>query len=91
MLKRRDGRYLPGRRSRAWRKRKTRSSTLAVVEIAAADRCSGIVERVGCRATDDPDRVTWAIVWSSVLRARLTADPLRAIGRDATVVYTGSV
>jgi bifunctional non-homologous end joining protein LigD len=88
VLKRRDGRYLPGRRSRAWRKLKTRSSTLAVVEVAAPDRCSGIVERVGCRAVDDPTRLTWAIVWNPVLRARLTGDPLRAIGRDAIVIYT---
>jgi bifunctional non-homologous end joining protein LigD len=70
VLKRRDSRYLPGSRSRAWRKLKTRSSTPAVVEIAAADRSSGIVERVGCRAADDPARLTWAIVWSPLLRAR---------------------
>jgi ATP-dependent DNA ligase len=88
VLKRRDGRYLPGRRSRAWRKLKTRSTTLAIVEIATADRCSGIVERVGCRAADDPDRLTWAIVWNPMLRARLTRDPSSAIGRKATVIYT---
>jgi hypothetical protein len=63
-------------------------ATLAVVQIAAADRCNGIVERVGCRTTANPDRLTWAIVWSPVLRARLTRDPRSAIGRDATVVYT---
>jgi ATP-dependent DNA ligase len=88
VLKRRDGRYLPGCRSRAWRKLKTRSSTLAVVEVAVADRCSGIVERVGCRAAADPDRLTWAVVWSPQLRARLTLDPDGAVGRDAIVVYT---
>jgi bifunctional non-homologous end joining protein LigD len=88
VLKRRDGRYLPGRRSRAWRKLKTRSSTPAVVEIATADRSSGIVERVGCCAADDPDRLTWAIVWSPMLRARLTNDPREAVGREATVIYT---
>jgi hypothetical protein len=32
--------------------------------------------------------VTWAIVWSPVLRARLTRDPRSAIGREATVIYT---
>jgi ATP-dependent DNA ligase len=88
VLKRRDGRYLPGRRSRAWRKLKTRASSAAIVEVAAADRTSGTVEHVGCRVADDPDRLTWAIVWNPTLRARLTRDPRAAIGCDATVTYT---
>ena len=88
VLKRRDGRYLPGRRSRAWRKLKTSSSSPAVVEVAAVDRGSGIVERVGCRVADAPDQLTWAIVWGHGLRAELTHDPASAIGRDATVAYT---
>jgi bifunctional non-homologous end joining protein LigD len=88
VLKRRDGRYLPGRRSSSWRKLKTRSASAAVVEVAAIDRASGIVERVGCRTADDPDRLTWAVVWSHELRARLTRDPRRAIGRDVIVTYT---
>ena len=88
VLKRRDARYLPGRRSRAWRKLKTSSSSPAVVEVAAADRASGIVERVGCRVADAPDQLTWAIVWGHGLRAELTHDPARAIGRDVTVAYT---
>jgi hypothetical protein len=32
--------------------------------------------------------VTWAIVWSRLLRARLTRDPRSALGREATVIYT---
>ena len=28
------------------------------------------------------------VVWSAVLRARLTGDPRSAIGREATVIYT---
>ena len=88
VLKRRDGRYLPGRRSRSWRKHKTRASSAAVVEVAVADRMSGIVERVGCRATHDPDRLTWAMVWSAAHRARLTRDPRGAIGCDAILSYT---
>lgn len=88
VLKRRDGHYQPGRRSRSWRKHKTRASSTAVVEVAIADRISGIVERVGCRATHDPDRLTWAIVRSPAHRARLTRDPRNAIGRHATLSYT---
>ena len=88
VLKRRDGRYLAGRRSRAWRKLKTSSSSAAVVEVAAVDRASGIVERVGCRVADAPDQLTWAIVWSPALRAQLTHDPRRAIGRELSVSYT---
>jgi hypothetical protein len=59
-----------------------------VVETAAPDRSSGTVERVGCRTADDPNRLTWAIVWSPMLQARLTGDPRSAIGREATVIYT---
>ncbi|MDX6678088.1 MAG: dependent ligase domain [Solirubrobacteraceae bacterium] len=88
VLKRRDGRYLPGRRSSSWRKLKTRSSSAAVVEVAALDRATGIVQRVGCGTANDPDRLTWAVVWSPDLRARLTHDPRRAIGRDVSVTYT---
>jgi hypothetical protein len=88
VLKRRDGRYLPGRRSCSWRKLKTRSASAAVVEVAPLDHASGIVERAGCRTADDPGRLTWAVVWSSDLRARLTDDPPRAIGREVTVTYT---
>ena len=53
-----------------------------------ADRGTGIVERVGCRAADDPGRLTWATVWSAAHRGRLTRDPRAAIGREATVTYT---
>ena len=89
VLKRRDGRYL------AWpaltqlaqaqdpseqRRRSSRSRS----PIAAAS----IVERIGCRAADDPDRLTWATVWHPAHRMRLTRDPVSAIGRDATVTYT---
>ena len=88
VLKRRDGRYHAGRRSRDWRKLKTRSSSAAVVEVAVADRGTGIVECVGCRAADDPDRLTWATVWSPAHRRRLTRDPRGAIGRHAAVSYT---
>ena len=88
VLKRRDGRYLPGRRSRSWCKHKTRASSTAVVEVAVANRISGIVERVGCRATHDPDRLTWAIVWSAAHRALLTRDPRSAVGRHAILSYT---
>ena len=88
VLKRRDGRYLPGSRSCSWRKLKTRSSSEAVVEVAPLDRSSGVVERVGCRTADDPGRLTWAAVWSPNLRARLTRDPRRVIGREVTVTYT---
>lgn len=49
VLKRRDGRYLAGQRSRTWRKHKTRASSAAVVEVAIADRSSKMVERIGCR------------------------------------------
>jgi hypothetical protein len=58
------------------------------VEVAVADRVSGIVERVGCRAAHDPDRLTWAVVWSAAYRARLTRDPRSAIGRHAILSYT---
>jgi ATP-dependent DNA ligase len=88
VLKSRDGRYLPGQRSRSWRKLKTRATSTAVVEVVVADRSSGIVERVGCRATDDAERLTWASVWNPTHRACLTQDPGAAIGRDATVTYT---
>ena len=88
VLKRRDGRYLAGRRSPGWRKLKTRSSSAAVVEVAVADRGTGIVERVGCRVAHDPGRLTWATVWSPAHRGRLTRDPCEAIGREATVTYT---
>ena len=88
VLKRRDGRYLPGQRSRSWRKHKTRASTPAVVEVAIADRASAVVERIGCRAADDPDRLTWAAVWHPAHRRRLTRDPHTAIGRDVTLTYT---
>ena len=88
VLKRRDGRYLAGRRSRSWRKLKTRSSSAAVVEVAVADRGTGIVERVGCRVADDPDRLTWATVWNPAHRGRLTRDARGAVGREATVTYT---
>ena len=88
VLKRRDGRYLPGQRSRSWQKHKTRASTPAVVEVAIADRASAIVERIGCRAADDPDRLTWAAVWHPAHRMRLTRDPHTALGRDATLTYT---
>ena len=88
VLKRRDGRYLAGQRSRSWRKHKTRASSAAIVEVAIADRSSKIVERIGCRAADDPDRLTWATVWHPAHRMRLTRDPVSAIGRDATVTYT---
>jgi bifunctional non-homologous end joining protein LigD len=88
VLKRRDGRYLPGTRSASWRKLKTRAMSAATLEVAAADRVSGVVERVGCRAVDDPDRLTWAVVWSAELRARLTHDSRSAIGRDLTITYT---
>lgn len=79
---------LPGRRSRTWRRVKTRASSAAVVEVAALDRASGIVERIGCRTAHDPDPLTRAIVWSPQLRARLTHDPDSAVGRDVTVTYT---
>jgi hypothetical protein len=75
VLKRRDGRYLPGQRSRSWQKHKTRASTQAVVEVAIPDRASAVVERIGCRAPDDPERLTWATVWYSAHRMRLTRDP----------------
>ena len=88
VLKRRDARYLAGRRSRSWRKLKTNSISAAVVEVAVADRASGIIERVGCRVADAPGQLTWAIVWGHALRAQLTHDPASAIGRDATVSYT---
>ena len=88
VLKRRDSRYLAGSRSRSWRKLKTRSSSAAVVEIAVADRGTGIVERVGCRVEDDPGRLTWATVWSAAHRGRLTRDPYGSVGRQATVTYT---
>ena len=83
VLKRRDGRYLPGQRSRSWRKHKTRASSAAIIEAAIADPASKIVERMGCRAADDPDRLTWATVWHPAHRRRLTRDPTGAIGRDA--------
>jgi hypothetical protein len=63
-------------------------STAAVVEVAIAERSSRIVERVGCRAAADPDRLTWATVWHPAHRMRLTRDPAAAIGRAATVTYT---
>jgi hypothetical protein len=88
VLKRRDGRYLPGTRSVSWRKLKTRAMSAATLEVAANDRVSGVVERVGCRAADDPDRLTWAVVWSAELRGRLTHDPRSAIGRAVTITYT---
>jgi ATP-dependent DNA ligase len=37
VLKRRDGRYLPGRRSQSWRKLKTRSRASALDHRPAAD------------------------------------------------------
>ena len=88
VLKRRDGRYLPGQRSRSWRKLKTRATSTAVVEVAVADSRSGIVERVGCRAADDPERLTWAVVWHLGHRARLTRDPGGTVGRNAVLSYT---
>ena len=88
VLKRRDGRYLAGQRSRSWRKHKTRASSAAIVEVALADRSSTIVERIGCRAADDPYRLTWATVWHPAHRMRLTRDPHTAIGRDVTLTYT---
>lgn len=88
VLKRRDGRYLAGQRSRSWRKHKTRASTSAVIEVAIAERSSKIVQRVGCRAADDPGRLTWVTVWHPAHRMRLTRDPAAAIGREATVTYT---
>ena len=88
VLKRRDGHYLAGCRSRSWRKLKTRSSSRAVVEVAVVDRATGIVERVGCRVEDDPGRLTWAVVWSPAHRGRLTQDPDGAVGHEAIVTYT---
>jgi hypothetical protein len=88
VLKRRDGHYLAGQRSSSWRKHKTRARSAATVEVAIADRTSKIVERIGCRAADDPGRLTWAAVWHPAHRARLTRDPAGAVGRDATLTYT---
>jgi hypothetical protein len=88
LFKRRDGRYLAGRRSSSWRKHKTRARSAATVEVAIGDRASKIVARVGCRAADDPGRLTWATVWHPAHRMRLTRDPAGAIGRDATLNYT---
>lgn len=66
----------------------THSSSAAVVEVAVAERGTGIVERVGCRVEDDLGRLTWATVWSAAHRGRLTRDPPGSIGRQATVTYT---
>jgi bifunctional non-homologous end joining protein LigD len=88
VLKRRDGRYRPGQRSSTWRKVKARSRCSAVIEAAARDRESGVVERVGCRAADDPQRLTWAVVWDPALRRELTRDVTVAVGRHADLAYT---
>lgn len=88
VLKRRDGTYRPGQRSSTWRKLKTRSTTTAVIEVAARDRTSGVVERIGCRAADDPHRMTWAVVWSAAHRRDLTDDPAAAAGRAGEITYT---
>lgn len=88
VLKRRDGRYRAGTRSPTWRKLKTRSVTTAVIEVAARDRASSVVERIGCRTTDDPHRLTWAVVWSAAQRRELTSDPTAAVGRVVEITYT---
>lgn len=88
VLKRRDSRYRAGQRSQTWRKLKTRSTTAAVIEVAARDRASGVVERIGCRTTVDPYRLTWAVVWSAAQRRELTRDPTAAVGRAAEITYT---
>lgn len=88
VLKRRDGRYRPGERSLLWRKVKTRSQSEAVLEVVARDRSSGVIERVGCRAVDDPARLTWAVVWDGSPRRELTRVLDRAVGRAALVTYT---
>jgi hypothetical protein len=88
LIWRNPGRSLPGQRARSWRKHKTRAITPAVVEVAIADRASAVVERIGCRAADDPSRLTWAAVWHPAYRTRLTREPPTAIGRDVTLIYT---
>ncbi len=88
VLKRRDGRYRPGQRSSLWRKVKTRAQSSATVAIVARNRSSGLVERVGCRAADDPQRLTWALVWDGVLRHELTRELDDSVGRTAVVTYT---
>jgi ATP-dependent DNA ligase len=88
VLKHRGGHYHAGWRSPGWRKVKTRAMSRAVIEVVAADRVSGVVERVGCRAAADPDRLTWACVWPGPLRHDLTSEPRRALGRCAEVAFT---
>jgi bifunctional non-homologous end joining protein LigD len=63
VLKRRDARYQPGRRSPAWQKVKTRARCAGTDVAVTRDRDSGAVERVGVYAVDDPDRLTWAGAW----------------------------
>jgi hypothetical protein len=85
VLKRRDGRYCPvvAHALGASSRRDQRPGDGR--DRGRRSRGSGIVERVGCRAAAEPDRLTWAIVWNPMLRARLTRDPRSAIGREATV------
>ena len=44
--------------------------------------------RVGCHTAEDPERLTWAVVWDSSLRRQLTHQLDAAVGRAAVVTYT---
>jgi bifunctional non-homologous end joining protein LigD len=88
VLKRREGRYLPGRRATGWRKVKSRARTRATLELVSVDRVSARVQSVGCRAHADRGRVTWAVVWGGELGSELTRDPAAAVGRSGELTYT---